>query len=126
MRSDDEKGARRPAPPMSGGWVWAIFGAFVVTIGGLVAIAFAFSSTDVACDYGGCETPSLYYVQIVVACLGLIPVGVLVWATLTRRREAATAALLIAIACYAIWGVLNDRAVHGGDIGAALVSDVQP
>jgi hypothetical protein len=36
------------------------------------------------------------------------------------------AALLIAIASYALWGILNDRAVHGGHIGTALAPQVLP
>jgi hypothetical protein len=84
-----------------------------------VAILFAYATMELSCDYYGCERPAIDYIQFAVACIGGVPVGALVWATVTRRKQVAALALLLAVLCYALWGVLNDRAVHG-EHGSAL------
>jgi hypothetical protein len=91
---------------------WAIGGASVAVAGALFAIFVAYVTTYTTCDFYGCHRPVLYDVQLAVACIGLIPVGVLFWATSTRRKRAALIALVLAVVCYAAWGVLIDRAVH--------------
>ncbi|MFL5781843.1 MAG: hypothetical protein ACJ760_11065 [Thermoleophilaceae bacterium] len=87
----------------------------------LLAVLFAYVTQQGACDYGGCQTPAMYDIQFAVACAGLIPVGVLVWATAGGQPSRALAALLIAVIWYAVWGVLNDRAVHPSRPGAMVL-----
>jgi hypothetical protein len=51
--------------------------------------------------------------QFYLAAAGLIPVIVMIFAVVTKRRTLAATALTIALLTYATWIVLNDAAVHG-------------
>src|SRR5918911_4522961 len=82
------------------------FVALLGALGALVAINDAIITTYTACDFAGCHRPALYDIQLVVACVGAVPVGLMVWAAFTYRRRLALALLVVSLGVYAAWGVL--------------------
>ena len=87
----------------------SLFGA----LGAIVAIWAAYLTKYASCEP---ECPGgLYDVQLVVAFVGGIPVGFMVWAAFTNRLRLALVLLVVSLATYAAWGLLNDAAVHPGD-----------
>jgi hypothetical protein len=67
------------------------------------------------------ERRGLAIAQFYVAAAGLIPVSLIIFAAVTKRRALAATALTIAILIYAVWIVLNDAAVHGWGEAMRLV-----
>jgi hypothetical protein len=106
-------GQQRSGERDSGGRGWAFAGAVAVAIAATVAIVFAYVLMKSGCDYYGCHRDAKYDIQFAAACIGLIPVVVLLWATAAGRPRPAAVALLLTIVCYAVWGVLAGVAVHG-------------
>jgi hypothetical protein len=81
----------------------------------LVAVWFADLTKQLIC-YGDAGTScrmGLMNAQLVAAAAGLLPAGGLVWAVWIERRCLAVAMLVVGVAVYGGWGVLNDAAVHG-------------
>lgn len=75
------------------------------------AIFIATLTREASCQ-PGCDQPLATW-QLRVAVLGAVPVGTLVYASATKRRRLAVASLVICVVIYALWGLLNDAAVHG-------------
>lgn len=76
--------------------------------------------TRVAVCEDGCPAHirPIFELQLVVALAGLVPVLVLVSATAFWRPRTAAAALVIGLAIYAGWALLNNFAAHGSAFGA--------
>jgi hypothetical protein len=86
--------------------VAAVLGACCAVFVALVTNAIV--STDEAQSHES----TLLVVQLVVAIVGLVPTGLFARA-LYRRDPAAPLWFVVGIVTYALWGVLNDAAVHG-------------
>jgi hypothetical protein len=90
----------------------------VVIAGAILAVLatgpaiFAAWLTRVNICGGACHN-SLFDVQLVLAVVGLLPAGTLIYATWTGRRRLAVLSLVTGLVVYALWGLLNDAAVHG-------------
>lgn len=109
-------GQRRPgerAAADGGGRGRAYAGAVVLAIVATVVTVLAYVLMKGGCDYYRCHRDVMYDVQFAVACVGLIPVFALLWATAAGRPRAGGLALLLTIGCYATWGVLAGLALHG-------------
>jgi hypothetical protein len=81
----------------------------------LVVLWFADLTKQLIC-YGDAATTcrmGLMNAQLVTAIAGLLSAGGLVWAVWSKRRRVAVAMLVVGVAVYAGWAVLNDAAVHG-------------
>ena len=66
-------------------------------------------------DAADCERESLGQWQVVVSLVGLVPLGAAIWVLRLGRRRQGLLLLGVAVLTYAVWGVLNDAAVHGWD-----------
>jgi hypothetical protein len=88
----------------------------LVGVGALVAVGVAYLTKGLICgdSIPGCRS-GLMTGQLMVALAGLIPVGVMLWASLRGRYVLALLCFLAAVLLYLAWGVLNDAAVHGWD-----------
>ena len=91
---------------------WAVVG----LLGGLGAAVGICQDPSPACERRGLLTAQFY-----LAVAGLIPVGVMTFAAVTKRRALAATAITIALLVYAVWTVLNDAAVHGWGEAMRLV-----
>lgn len=91
----------------------AYAGAVGLTVAATVVTVLAYVLMKSGCDYYRCHRDVMYDIQFVVACIGLIPVVALLWATGAGRRRAGVLALLLTIGCYAMWGILAAVAVRG-------------
>ena len=92
-----------------------ITAAVTASLAALVAIWIALITRVSTCEpdcHGG-----RIDVQLVVSLVGLVPVGALLFATVTGRRRLAVFALLAGVITYGVWGVLNNLAVHGSLFG---------
>lgn len=81
----------------------------------LVALWFADLTKQLIC-YGDAGTTcrmGLMNAQLIAAVAGLLPAAGLVWAVWIKRRRVAVAMLVVGVAVYGGWAVLNDAAVHG-------------
>jgi hypothetical protein len=110
---DAQRRSGKRDPAARGGRGRAFAGAVAVAIAATVVIVFAYVLMQLGCDYAGCHQDALYDIQFAVACIGLIPVVALLWATGAGRRRLAPLALLLTVVSYALWGILAYRAVHG-------------
>lgn len=92
--------------------------AWVAVPGALVACFFAWLTRRAVCE-DGCPAHirPIFDLQLIVAIAGLLPVLVLVYATVSWRPKTAAVALVVGLAIYAGWGVLNNLAVHGSAFG---------
>lgn len=59
--------------------------------------------------------------QLIVAMIGLAPAGFMVYFSFTGASRKVMASLVIGLAIWAAWGVLNDAAVHGWDSDMVLM-----
>ena len=98
---------RRPLNPM------IVFGALVALVGAVFAV---FIANLTQADYEGHD--SVYTVQLVVALVGLLPAGCLVYAAAAGRRNLAVTALVTGVLAYGSWALLNNLAVHGSVFGS--------
>lgn len=88
-----------------------IFGAIAAAFGACLAVWVAAISKRLICE-SSCRT-SLMDAQLLVALIGIIPIGLLLFAAIRGRRRLALSSLIAAVIIYLGWGVLNDAAVHG-------------
>ena len=96
-----------------------------VVAGSLVLLAAAlFAVYAAALFYGlNCDDPTqadcarggLARGQFAVSLVGLVPAGLLVFGTATRRVRVAVAALVGGLLTYAAWGLLADATANGWD-----------
>lgn len=108
---DSSQSAPRSDPPRSG--VRALVTTILLiaaTLGAFVAyLTWGLLSTG---DSGDHTTP-LLDAQLIVGVAGLIPVAFLGYAIMKKLRRATIALLIVSVATYLAWGLLNDAAVHG-------------
>jgi hypothetical protein len=93
---------------------WAVVGSSVLMVPALVGVFYAAASATLFC-VDGCSRnqATLAVTQLVVAGFGLVPLVIAVLAALRGSRGWTAALLAVAVATYAIWGVLNDALIHG-------------
>jgi hypothetical protein len=89
----------------------AVFGACLALFATLPAIYFAWLTKAASCE-PDCKD-GLVTAQFIVAFVGLVPMGVLFYATVTGRRRLAVGAFVAALLVYGFWGLVNDAATHG-------------
>ncbi len=93
-------------------FVAAAFGGFIAWVT-YWFLCFGESSGSLSCPDG--EATTTMTMQLVVALLGVAVAAAMLRFALLRKRRAARAAMLVALATFALWGVLNDATVHGWD-----------
>lgn len=80
---------------------------FAVWLANLTRELICYGDSGTACRMG------LMNAQLIAAAAGLLPAGVLVWAVWSNQRRLAVVMLVVGVALYGGWAVLNDAAVHG-------------
>jgi hypothetical protein len=88
-------------------WV-AVVGAWAA----MIAITFAIATSNLWEESSTGPRPARYDIQLAVACIGVVPVGFMIWAAFTNRRRLTLFWLVVSLVVYAVWGFLNDAAVH--------------
>jgi hypothetical protein len=91
-------------------------GAVAVSAAAGVAAFFAWVTRTHLCE-ANCHPSVPLEAQLIVALVGLVPVAVLLYAVAFGRKRLAACALVIGLAVYAAWGLLNNLAVHGSLLG---------
>jgi hypothetical protein len=88
-----------------------LFGAIAALFGACLAAWVAAISKNLVCE-STCRD-GLMTTQLIVAVLGLFPVGALLYAALRNRSRLALLSFGAGVVTYLAWGILNDAAVHG-------------
>jgi hypothetical protein len=96
---------RRPLHPI------IILGSLLALLATLPAVFIAWLTKTASCE-PQCHS-GLSKVQFIIAVVGVLPVATLLYASLTARRRLVAVSLVLGIFVYALWGLLNDAAVHG-------------
>jgi hypothetical protein len=90
--------------------------AVLLFVAASVALVIALATSGFACDdvtTNACGRNDLATAQLVVAIIGFLPLGLLVWDLLRGRGRQAAAWFAVGAVLDLGWGVLNDAAVHG-------------
>jgi hypothetical protein len=96
--------------------VVSFLGAMCAFGGALVASFIALVTQANLCE--GCRHPSpILDLQLMVALVGLAPAATLLYATARWRPRLAAWALASGVVTYALWGLMNNVAVHGSLFG---------
>jgi Na+/proline symporter len=96
----------------------AAFGAFIAFVTYQV-MCFAESGGSTMCPDG--EPTTTMTAQLVVGLAGLIPAAVMVRSAFRGARRAAVVALVVGLAVWIGWAILNDAAVHEWGPGMRLL-----
>jgi hypothetical protein len=90
-----------------------VLGAVLLFVAACFAVVIALAATACGDGGSGCGKGALPAIQVVVALLGLLPATFMVRAVWRAETRRAIAWLLLALATYAFWAILNDATVHG-------------